>query len=244
MFTGQRMCISRLTHPVKSVLDAFVSISVDRDLLTPQFTKELNPMSIKIKSVKNLPNEPVEFQQLRERSVLCVIRHAKLYRCFRNMINDRCHNWTVSSLSIWIELSPPSLTQAHDQNWVHEGLDIFHMWKYEIDSWYWYQLIVVLILEIEIGVKHKKLISLSKQKNLEGRQHQSKSTKFVLVQYFLIIYRCHPVTMSYDFLKHATHSTKGKPQDKNLYWDDLNVVCSCSLQGIMNIVACSNSRIS
>ena len=50
--------------------------------------------------------------------------------------------------------------------------------------------------------------------------------------------------MSYDFLKHATHSTKGKPQDKNLYWDDLNVVCSCSLQGIMNIVACSNSRIS
>ena len=116
LFTGQRMCISRLTHPVKSVLDAFVSISVDRDLLTPQFTRELNPMSIKIKSVKNLPNEPVEFQQLRERFVLCVIRHAKLYRCFRNMINNRSHNWTVSSLSIWIELSPPSLTQAHDYN--------------------------------------------------------------------------------------------------------------------------------
>lgn len=65
--TGQRMCIGRLSTPVKSVLDAFVSISVDRELLTPQFTKELNPMSIKIKSVKNLPSQPVDYKQLRDR---------------------------------------------------------------------------------------------------------------------------------------------------------------------------------
>lgn len=61
------MCIARLTHPVKSVLDAFVSVSVDRELLTPQFTKELNPMSIKIKSVKHLPDEPVGYEQLKEK---------------------------------------------------------------------------------------------------------------------------------------------------------------------------------
>jgi len=62
---GQRMCIKRLGTPVNSVLDAFVSVSIDRDLLTPSLTKELNPMSINIKSVKNLPDDPIDYQELR-----------------------------------------------------------------------------------------------------------------------------------------------------------------------------------
>lgn len=59
------MCIGRLETPVKSVLDAFVSVSIDKDLLTPELARELNPMSINIKSVKNLPDEPVGFAELR-----------------------------------------------------------------------------------------------------------------------------------------------------------------------------------
>lgn len=61
------MCIGRLETPVKSVLDAFVSVSIDKDLLTPEFTKELNPMAIRVKSVKHLPDEPVGFDELKER---------------------------------------------------------------------------------------------------------------------------------------------------------------------------------
>lgn len=61
------MCIGRLETPVKSVLDAFVSVSIDKDLLTPELTKELNPMSINIKSVKNLPDAPVSYEELKEK---------------------------------------------------------------------------------------------------------------------------------------------------------------------------------
>ncbi|XP_067938136.1 uncharacterized protein FLJ43738-like [Watersipora subatra] len=96
------MCISRLDTPVRSVLDAFVSVSIDKDLLTPELTRELNPLSIKIKSVKNLPDEPVSYETLRK--------------------------------------------------------------------------------------------------------------------------KCHPCSLSYDFFRHATHTTRRNPQEKNLYWDDLNVV--------------------
>ena len=61
------MCVGRLETPVKSVLDAFVSVSIDKELLTPEFTRELNPMSINIKSVKSLPDEPVNYEVLRSR---------------------------------------------------------------------------------------------------------------------------------------------------------------------------------
>lgn len=66
---GQRLCVSRLDTPVKTVLDGFVSVSVDKDLLTDEFRKELNPMSIKIKSIKNMPDEPVTYRRLREKLV-------------------------------------------------------------------------------------------------------------------------------------------------------------------------------
>ncbi|KAF6032794.1 KIAA1257 [Bugula neritina] len=100
------MCPSALCFvwgtPVNSVLDAFVSVSIDRDLLTPSLTKELNPMSINIKSVKNLPDDPIDYQELRT--------------------------------------------------------------------------------------------------------------------------KCHPCSLSYQFFKHEVYQTKGKPQAKNLHWDDQNVV--------------------
>lgn len=66
-FVGQRMCVARLETPVKGVLDGFVSVSVDKDLLTDELKKELNPMSIKIKSIKNMPDEPVSYIALREK---------------------------------------------------------------------------------------------------------------------------------------------------------------------------------
>ena len=67
------MCVGRLETPVKSVLDAFVSVSIDKELLTPEFTRELNPMSINIKSVKSLPDEPVSYEVLRNRWVVYII---------------------------------------------------------------------------------------------------------------------------------------------------------------------------
>lgn len=59
--------MARLETPVKSVLDGFISVSIDKDLLTDEQRKELNPMSIKIKSLKNLPQDPMSYSELKQR---------------------------------------------------------------------------------------------------------------------------------------------------------------------------------
>jgi len=53
-----------------------------------------------------------------------------------------------------------------------------------------------------------------------------KQGRIVMLCCLWLCSRCHPCSLSYQFFKHEVYQTKGKPQAKNLHWDDQNVVNS------------------
>jgi hypothetical protein len=68
-FLGTKNITARLPQPVSGVEDLFISVSLDKPLLSEEHKRELNPMIITIKSVNDLPDSPLNFEQLRQKLV-------------------------------------------------------------------------------------------------------------------------------------------------------------------------------
>ena len=58
-FSGMKVVAARLEDRNGSVVDGFATISTDVKLLPPRMERILNPMCIKVRSVKDLPNNPI-----------------------------------------------------------------------------------------------------------------------------------------------------------------------------------------
>lgn len=66
-FSGMKSCTTRLDKPSGHVRDLFLTLSVDKNLLSESQRKDLNPMVIQVNSACNMPSVPLSHDQLRTR---------------------------------------------------------------------------------------------------------------------------------------------------------------------------------
>ena len=64
---GTQSITGRLQQPVSGVEDLFITVALDQPLLSEEQKRELNPMIITIKSVTDMPNSPLSFEELRSK---------------------------------------------------------------------------------------------------------------------------------------------------------------------------------
>jgi len=66
LFTGERTVTFRCESPFRPMCDAYVQVSLDRNLLPDGLERKLNPMVVTVRSVKNLPCNPTSYEKLDE----------------------------------------------------------------------------------------------------------------------------------------------------------------------------------
>lgn len=66
LFSGRRYLVERLNEPMTTLDDCLVSINLENNLMSEQQLYELNPITIFLEKISELPNKPIEFQTLRE----------------------------------------------------------------------------------------------------------------------------------------------------------------------------------
>ena len=57
----------RLEKPADTVPDMFVSVSVNKPIMSDEQKKTLNPLVIKVHSATNMPHTPLSYDELRLR---------------------------------------------------------------------------------------------------------------------------------------------------------------------------------
>jgi len=66
LFTGERNVTFRCDSPFRPMCDAYVQVSLDKNLLPSGLERKLNPMIVTLRSVKNLPCNPSSYEKLDE----------------------------------------------------------------------------------------------------------------------------------------------------------------------------------
>lgn len=83
LFSGNNYFMERLDQPIDSLDDCLVSIDVENALMSEQQLYDLNPLTIKIQKITNMPDKPLSYEQLRdqcEKAYCC-------YSFFKNSIH-------------------------------------------------------------------------------------------------------------------------------------------------------------
>nr|KAG5711366.1 hypothetical protein BaRGS_006063 [Batillaria attramentaria] len=65
LFSGTTSVTSRLQSAVSGVEDMFITVALDQPLLSDELKSALNPMIITVKSVTDMPDTPMSFEELR-----------------------------------------------------------------------------------------------------------------------------------------------------------------------------------
>ena len=67
LFTGCSFIVSRLESTVPAVEDFLVSVNVQNSLMSDQQLSDLNPISIKLEKICEMPDDPISYTELREK---------------------------------------------------------------------------------------------------------------------------------------------------------------------------------
>ena len=67
LFAGRSEISVQLTSPAGALQDAKITVSVDGSLMNEKQKLELNPMSILVRGATNMPEQPVAYNELRQR---------------------------------------------------------------------------------------------------------------------------------------------------------------------------------
>lgn len=67
LFAGYSYLASRITETTSTVEDCLVSVSLENSLMSEQQLIDLNPLSITLQKITNMPNEPVKYNELKEK---------------------------------------------------------------------------------------------------------------------------------------------------------------------------------
>ncbi|XP_061474116.1 uncharacterized protein CFAP92 isoform X3 [Rhineura floridana] len=137
LLSGERYVASRLREKSPKIYDAYLSFSVEKPLMTEKQKRELNPLIIKIKSARCLPDTPIPIEELQSS---CVPVYCK-YK-FQNMqprqTQGRDHGTDVFFEDINVILAgtikhgelneylrgPPLEIEVHDRDKKMEGVKI------------------------------------------------------------------------------------------------------------------------
>ncbi|CAF0826449.1 unnamed protein product [Brachionus calyciflorus] len=65
LYSGNNYYMVRLDEPPSTIDDCFITIDVENTLMSEQQLFDLNPMTIKIEKVTNMPNKPLTYEQLK-----------------------------------------------------------------------------------------------------------------------------------------------------------------------------------
>lgn len=83
-FAGSKTVTARLESPSQRVEDCFITINLENNLMSDQQMELLNPFTIKIEKINDLPDKPVSFRELSEKCepVYCTYQFCRepLYR--------------------------------------------------------------------------------------------------------------------------------------------------------------------
>ncbi|XP_032228067.2 uncharacterized protein LOC5503934 [Nematostella vectensis] len=66
-FSGMKSMTTRLEKAAGQIQDLYLSVALDKQLLSQSQKQELNPMVIKVCSASSMPNKPLNFKQLSEK---------------------------------------------------------------------------------------------------------------------------------------------------------------------------------
>lgn len=66
LFSGETYLAGRLSEPIPTLDDCFVCVNLENDLMSEKQLFDLNPLTIKIEKLTNMPNTPVNFNELKE----------------------------------------------------------------------------------------------------------------------------------------------------------------------------------
>lgn len=67
LFSGCRYFMSRLEQPMPTLEDCFVSVNLETSLMSEQQLYDLNPITIKIEKLTDMPNRPLSYEVLKEK---------------------------------------------------------------------------------------------------------------------------------------------------------------------------------
>jgi hypothetical protein len=67
LFADYKFVTVRLDNPIQKLEDCFVTITLETNLMSERQLKALNPMMIKIDKIIDLPEKPVNFNELKEK---------------------------------------------------------------------------------------------------------------------------------------------------------------------------------
>ena len=64
---GTQIITERLEKPINEVCDVFFTVSLNGPLMTEEQRHKLNPLVVKVHSATNMPNSPLDYEELRLR---------------------------------------------------------------------------------------------------------------------------------------------------------------------------------
>lgn len=67
LFSGESYLGARISEPISTVEDCIISINLENSLMSENQLYDLNPLTIKIEKLTNMPQKPVNFPELKER---------------------------------------------------------------------------------------------------------------------------------------------------------------------------------
>ena len=67
LFAGDHYLMTRLEETLPTIDDCFLNITLENSLMSEQQLYDLNPMTIKIEKVSNMPDKPISFKSLKEK---------------------------------------------------------------------------------------------------------------------------------------------------------------------------------
>jgi hypothetical protein len=67
LFAGYSYLASRLTGPTATIDDCIIAINLENNLMSEQQLIDLNPLSITIQKITDMPNQPINFNELKEK---------------------------------------------------------------------------------------------------------------------------------------------------------------------------------
>ncbi|XP_070557636.1 uncharacterized protein [Ptychodera flava] len=94
LFSGVKSVTNRLDKPVQGIEDVFITVSLDGPLMSEEQKQELNPLVIKVNYATNLPNTPINYDEL-DRKCLPVYCKYKFYKQPEHRSIGRSHTDTV-----------------------------------------------------------------------------------------------------------------------------------------------------
>lgn len=67
LFSGETYLGARINEPISTVEDCIISINLENNLMSENQLYDLNPLTIKVEKLTNMPQKPINYQELKER---------------------------------------------------------------------------------------------------------------------------------------------------------------------------------